>query len=89
MAHKHRTKWDVLQERLAKAREEVTRQEEVLTWLRNTPFKELGTDELGQCSKCHRVFPTEADFARHFLIPDERYLNIGYCPNDPTMQVRQ
>jgi hypothetical protein len=23
---------------------------------------------------------TEADFAKHFVVPDPRYLNIGYCP---------
>lgn len=32
------------------------------------------------CDGCGTVLPTEWDFASHFLIPDERYLNLGGCP---------
>lgn len=35
------------------------------------------------CSGCDTLLKTEADFARHFEIPDSRYLNLGDCPNNP------
>lgn len=36
------------------------------------------------CSRCGASFATEADFARHYIVPDARYLNLGYCPTrDP------
>lgn len=34
----------------------------------------------GACAGCGAILATEGDFARHFLIPDERYLNLGLCP---------
>ena len=36
-----------------------------------------------RCSGCDTLLKTEADFARHFEIPDSRYLNLGECPNNP------
>jgi hypothetical protein len=68
-----RSKWDVLVERREAAYK---------------AFKEL-QDQMWSyerqncdltCSGCGAVLETEADFAKHFLIPDERYLNLGYCP---------
>lgn len=35
------------------------------------------------CAGCAEVLVTEADFARHFVIPDLRYWNVGDCPNQP------
>jgi hypothetical protein len=35
-----------------------------------------------KCTGCAEILNTEADFAGHFLIPDETYLNLGYCPNN-------
>jgi hypothetical protein len=32
------------------------------------------------CSGCGTLLPTEADFAQHFTIKDERFLNLGECP---------
>jgi hypothetical protein len=32
------------------------------------------------CSQCGEKLATEADFAKHFIIPDLRYFNLGYCP---------
>jgi hypothetical protein len=29
---------------------------------------------------CGASFETEADFAKHFIVPDERLLNLGWCP---------
>jgi len=34
-----------------------------------------------QCPNCGEVLVTEADFARHFTVPDPRYLNLGDCPD--------
>lgn len=33
------------------------------------------------CSNCYEWLATEGVFARHFIVRDTRYLNIGYCPN--------
>lgn len=39
------------------------------------------------CSGCDEYLATEGDFARHFIIRDARYLNLGECntkmPNLP------
>lgn len=43
------------------------------TALENTPFG-------GACSGCSEPLATEADFAKHFTIPDARFKNVGYCP---------
>jgi hypothetical protein len=32
------------------------------------------------CPGCAEPLVTEADFARHFTIPDLRYWNLGWCP---------
>ena len=34
-----------------------------------------------KCSGCGEKIVTEADFAKHFIIPDVRYFNLGNCPN--------
>ncbi len=36
-----------------------------------------------RCSACDLLLETEGDFARHFVIPDARYLNLGQCPTAP------
>lgn len=41
--------------------------------LRNTPFQST-------CSGCDLWLETEADFARHFILFEVRYKNLGYCP---------
>lgn len=52
-----------------------------LDWMDRTPFpQDLGTR--GYCD-CGFHIVTEADFAKHFVIPDERYLNLGNCPVKP------
>lgn len=40
------------------------------------PFK----DGDGSCGRCGEALPTEGHFARHYVIPDLRYLNLGCCP---------
>jgi hypothetical protein len=42
-------------------------------WMLKTPFG-------GQCIGCNQPLATEADFAKHFIIPDPIYKNLGYCP---------
>lgn len=40
-------------------------------------------DEAGRplrCSGCGEPLPTEGAFARHFVLPNRRHLNIGVCP---------
>ncbi len=32
------------------------------------------------CSYCRELLVTEGDFARHFVLPNERHLNLGECP---------
>lgn len=44
------------------------------TALNATPFG-------GACSACGQVLATEGDFARHFIVPDARYRNLGWCPS--------
>ena len=41
-----------------------------------TPF----SDGTKGCSVCHTPLPTEGDVARHYLVPDLRYKNLGECP---------
>lgn len=33
------------------------------------------------CSGCQTLLVTEGDFARHFVLADATYLNLGECPN--------
>lgn len=33
------------------------------------------------CSGCGIMLTTEGDFARHFVLTDRRYLNLGNCRN--------
>lgn len=37
-----------------------------------------------KCVRCGEILHTEGDFARHFVVPDERYLNLGNCPTKTT-----
>lgn len=72
-----RSKWDVLEERRLEALKEYRKLCDELWGLTQTKFTANGT---GRCSACGEVLATEADFAKHFLVPDEQYLNLGYCP---------
>lgn len=35
------------------------------------------------CSGCRAYLATEADFAKHFIVPNPRFLNLGECPQRP------
>lgn len=79
-----RTKWDILVERRQAAREEFHKLEAQLRGYEHTLFK----DGDSSCASCGAPTPTEAAFAKHYLIDDERYLNLGNCPtryNDGTL----
>lgn len=73
-----RTKWEILQDLREEATRKLARLEAEIKWLEETPFTANGT---GSCSGCDQVLPTEADFAKHYVVPDERYYNLGYCPS--------
>jgi predicted nucleotidyltransferase len=68
-----RTKWQILEEQRDKARSILESFEAQLQYLENTKFG-------GECSYCGLYLETEADFAKHYLVPDERLYNLGNCP---------
>jgi hypothetical protein len=72
----HRTKWEILSARAEKMRKELEDLESYMRGMENTP------DNV-KCSGCGEQFRVNADFARHFKIPNEQLLNTGYCPNNP------
>jgi hypothetical protein len=80
MEKKDRTKWEIMQDRLLKAELVVRELYDEIEWAQSTPFTANGT---GVCSYCQTPLPTEADFWKHYPVPDERYINLGYCPKDP------
>jgi hypothetical protein len=73
-----RSKWQILQARTDALMSQLADLTSQLDWMERTPFKANGT---GRCSACGTELPTEADFAKHYLVEDERFLNLGYCPN--------
>lgn len=42
-----------------------------------------------KCSGCGVHLETEADFARHFIVNDSRYLNLGECPKVLIQLIRE
>ena len=40
----------------------------------------LFEDGKQSCSQCRTPLPTEYDFAKHYILSDVRYLNLGDCP---------
>jgi hypothetical protein len=68
------TKWTVLESRVEEAYRNYLKAQQVLDNLTKTRFN-------GHCTGCGTYLATEADFAKHFVIPDEYHLNIGECPN--------
>lgn len=68
-----RTKVQILRARLAELEAEAAKQRAYLDGLEQTAFGK-------PCSGCGQLLETELDFAAHFIVTDERYLNLGYCP---------
>jgi len=70
-----KTKWEILRQRQIDARADLERIENEMFGLEQTPCKL-------NCAGCNIYLETEADFADHFEIPDEQYLNLGRCPHN-------
>jgi hypothetical protein len=70
------TKWSILSERRDQLQKELDEANAYLRGLENTPCNL-------KCAGCDTLLETEADFAKHFTIPDSRFLNLGDCPNNP------
>lgn len=68
-----RTKWEILQDRANVLQEQLNEALAYMNGLAHTPCKLT-------CEGCGTFLATEKDFAAHFEIPDERYLNLGNCP---------
>jgi hypothetical protein len=68
-----RTKWDILLARQAQLAADLDRLTREINGLARTPFGK-------PCSGCGTVLANEAEFAAHFVVPDERYMNLGNCP---------
>jgi hypothetical protein len=68
-----RSKWNILEERLTIKIAEVHRMTRELQHLESVSFGR-------PCSGCGELLATEADFAKHFVVPDPRFLNLGECP---------
>lgn len=75
------SKWTILVARLAELEAETEKARSQLKGLDETP---CGL----RCSGCDAMLATEGDFARHFSIPDSRYLNLGDCPVKGNKPVR-
>lgn len=70
----NRTKMDVLRERAEFLEAEAAKARAYIDGLAMT---NCGLT----CSGCGTLLRTEADFASHFIVRDENYLNLGGCPN--------
>lgn len=76
------TKWEILQSRLAEAKEKFADLEREIKGLETTPCDlRCGGVFYPDYGGCGEYFETEADFAKHFVIPDTRFLNLGWCPH--------
>lgn len=71
------TKWQILEAKKARLRDELGALEAYMADLAETPFGY-------NCAYCKVELATEKDFAEHFLVPDGRYLNMGLCPKEIT-----
>jgi len=69
-----RTKAEILQARRDYLSAELEKANREILGLQGTP---CGLT----CDSCGTVLASEWDFASHFLIPDEQYLNLGGCPD--------
>jgi hypothetical protein len=73
-----RTKWEILQARRAELADELAKLDQYMRGLEGQPC-------MLRCNKCDKLHNSEADFAKHYLIPDERYLNLGHCPTNTSV----
>lgn len=78
--NKGRTKWEVLEARRMAVRKALSDIEREMTGLEQTPCRNSVGEPLS-CGSCGAVHETEKDFADHYIVRDERYLNLGECPS--------
>lgn len=74
-----RTKYEILLaevDKLEKAKQNILF---VLKGAGETPCLVSGTEEHIHCGTCGQRFETELDFMKHYVVPDERYYNLGHC----------
>ena len=69
-----RDKTTILKERMQKAYAEFYRIEEELRGYKASP------PPADSCITCGAVFENMYDFNSHYLVDDERHLNLGNCP---------
>lgn len=74
------TKWTIMMDQaenaLADARAATMRAEAAFRALRGLENTPCGLT----CTGCDTFLETEADFAKHFHVPDRRFKNLGNCP---------
>jgi hypothetical protein len=70
-----RTKVQILREREEKAYQAYEKLTRELNGL------EMTRPAANQCSSCGVVFGSQFEFDDHYLVDDERYLNLGNCPS--------
>lgn len=78
-----RTKWEILVAKRLELAEQIGQISRELEWMEKTPCQKTdwdGNKVFLSCGNCGAEHKTEADFARHYVIPDERLLNLGECP---------
>jgi hypothetical protein len=75
VSNMRRTKVQVLQARYAQLRDEAATLARELNGLKKTKTSVV------RCRTCGQPFDTEWDFATHYVVDDERYLNLGNCPS--------
>jgi hypothetical protein len=66
------TKWSILIQRRDELQRQLNDAQSYLDGMEAT--------SCGLTCDCGQFLATEADFAKHYTVPDERYLNLGSCP---------
>jgi hypothetical protein len=74
-----RTKYEILLSRVLEAEHALANANADLANLERPCLNDRG--EPMRCTGCGAQFKTERDFASHYLVPDERYINLGACPS--------
>jgi hypothetical protein len=68
------TKWEILEQRAEDFEKRAQTIRNYLEGLTKTPTGNI------KCAGCELVIGTEEEFAKHFVIPNGHYLNLGDCP---------
>ena len=76
-----RSKWEILTARVEDLERQAQSMRAVMRGMDETPCVKGADDEHIHCGTCGVRFESEGDFARHYVVPDERFLNLGNCPS--------